>query len=332
MMPTTQPTQTPTATTFPARVEVVIVGGGPAGLQAALTLGRMHRDVLLVDSGDYRNAPAAHLHNFLTHDGTPPSEFRARARADLAAYSTVGVWEGTVSDIEGSAGQWSVQIDGAYAVQAGAIILATGMHDTLPATPGLSELWGGAVAACPFCHGHEFSGRPVGLLGVGPQTLHLVGMLSAIASTLTVLTDGSPAEADLADQLAGAGVDVVTGSVQRVEAGGLGAVAHLEDGSSVDLAGLFVTTTATQSAPFAEQLGLTMLPSGCIEVDEFGATNVPGVFAAGDLAHRGTLPGAMPSVLSAAAAGMVTAAGLAGQLGAQSLTARAESEGLATRD
>ncbi len=303
---------------------MVVVGGGPAGLQAALTLGRMHREVLLVDSGEYRNATAAHLHNFVTQDGTPPEEFRARARADLSAYSTVTLHQGRVTAIDGGAGDFSVAIDNEYAVRAAAVVLATGVRDSLPATPGLTALWGGVVAHCPYCHGHEFAGQPVGLLGLGPATQHLVGMLAPIAARLTVLTDGAEPDPELAAALAARGVAVRTHRVTEVSPSSLGAVVSLEDGTQEDLGGLFVSTTLSQSAPFAEDLGLRLLPSGCIEVDEFGATSVPGIYAAGDLAHRATLPMPMASVLVAAGAGQVTASGLNAQLASGALALSAE--------
>ncbi|MCK0111355.1 NAD(P)/FAD-dependent oxidoreductase [Ornithinimicrobium sp. F0845] len=294
----------------PAPVDVVIIGGGPAGLQAALTLGRMHRQVLLLDSGDYRNAAAGHLHNFVTLDGVPPAEFRARARADLAVYETVTIRSGRVTRIEGTVGQWSVRTEDEYVVHAAAIVLATGLRDTLPSTPGLASLWGDVVAHCPYCHGHEFAGQPVGLLGVGPSTLHLVDLMTPIASSLVVLADGETPEEEVLERLRTRGVEVRREAVTGVSPGRLGAEVSLEQGGSVEVGGLFVTTSLSQSAPFAEDLGLTVLPSGCIEVDEFGRTSRVGVYAAGDLAHRASLPMPMASVLGAASAGQVTAAGL----------------------
>lgn len=295
---------------LPASVDVVIIGGGPAGLQAALTLGRMHRGVLLVDSGDYRNAAASHLHNLVTLDGVPPAEFRARARADLAAYGTVTLHEDRVASVDGKRGAWSVHTEEGYAVRAAAVLLATGLRDTLPATPGLAQLWGDVVAHCPYCHGHEFAGRPVAVLGVGPSTLHLVDLMAPIASALVVLADGEDPEEELPAELRERGVELRRPVVTGVSPGRLGAEVSLADGGSLEVGGLFVSTTLSQAAPFAGQLGLGLLPSGCVEVDELGRTSVPGIYAAGDLAHRASLPMPLASVLVAAAAGQVAAGGL----------------------
>lgn len=157
-----------------------MVGCGPAGLQAALTLGRVHRDVVLVDAGEGRNAPSAHLHNLVTRDRTPPAEFRRLAREELAAYPPVSVRDGhavrvaTAEDADAEsaaaadAGR-AVDADGASGtadvveladgtrLAAPALVLATRVRDELPDVPGLAGLWGDRVAHCPFCHGHELA-------------------------------------------------------------------------------------------------------------------------------------------------------------------------------
>lgn len=307
----------------PETVDVVVIGGGPAGLQGALTLGRMHRRVLLIDSGEYRNAAADHLHNFATLDGVPPEHFRARARADLSAYETVTTISAVVTQIDGAVGQWTVRTDQGAAVHASAVLLATGLRDTLPDTPGLEALWGDVVAHCPYCHGHEFAGQPVGLLGVGPSTLHLIDLMTPVASTLVVLADGQVPEQEVLEGLRARGVELRPAEVSGVCPSSLGAEVSLADGDRVEVSGLFVSTTLTQSTPFAEQLGLTLLPSGCVEVDEFGRTSLPGIYAAGDLAHRASLPMPMASVLAAASAGQVTASGITVDLASGVLSAAA---------
>lgn len=270
--------------------DAVVVGGGPAGLQAALTLGRVHRRTLLLDSGHYRNDPAEHMHNFVTHDGTPPAEFRAAARKDLAAYDTVTVRDAAATSIEADGTGFLVAI-GDETVRARGIVLATGLRDTLPDKPGLAELFGDVVAHCPFCHGHEFGGRPVAVLG--DRLEHLRGIMGPVASSVTGLDEAA-----------------VTG----FERTGDGVRVRLADGSAEEFGGVFVTTTLSQAAPFAERLGLAMLPSGCVEVDAMGRTSVPGVHAAGDMAHVAALPMPMQAVLTAAASGQVAASSLVAYL------------------
>ena len=146
--------------------DIAVIGGGPAGLQAALTIGRVHRRVSLFDDGRYRNATVAHMHNVVTHDGTPPAQFRANGRAELAAYGTVQVREERVERVAvRHGGGFTLTTADGSELSAAAVVLATGLRDELPAVEGLDALWGDLVAACPFCHGHEAAGRRVGILG-----------------------------------------------------------------------------------------------------------------------------------------------------------------------
>jgi len=287
--------------------DVVVVGGGPAGLQAALTLGRMHRSVLMLDSGDYRNAAAPQMHNFVTHDGTPPAEFRAAGRTQLEAYDTVEVRDVRATEVSPNGEGWRVALAEADVVGARKILLATGLRDTLPDKPGLADLWGDVVAHCPYCHGHEFSGRHVAILGNAPQVAKLAMLVSRIASRITVLADGEEPDAATSKQLADAGIDVRAEPVTGVCRTPGGATVSFGSGPEEEVGGLFVTTGLAQSAPFAEQLRLEMLPSGCVRVDELGRTSRPGIYAAGDLAHPASLPMPLASVLNAAAAGLLAA-------------------------
>ncbi|WP_435748194.1 NAD(P)/FAD-dependent oxidoreductase [Nocardioides sp. SYSU DS0663] len=289
--------------------DVIVIGGGPAGLQAALTLGRVHRRVLLLDSGSYRNDPATHMHNFLGQDGTPPADLRAAARAELAAYDTVEVRDAAADRTATDGDGYAVTLADGSVARARGLVLATGVRDTLPDKPGLRDLWGTVVAHCPFCHGHEYAGRPVAVLGGGPAAGHLTRIMAPVASRLTVLADGAPVEADLPD-----GVAVRPEQVTGLCRSAAGATVTFSDGSTEEFAGLFVSTTLQQSAPFAEQLGLTRLPSGGVEVDVMGRTSLPRVHAAGDMAHVAALPMPMASVLAAAAAGQVAAGAMVAAL------------------
>lgn len=287
-----------------------MVGGGPAGLQAALTLGRVHRRTLLLDSGSYRNDPARHMHNVVTHDGTPPAEFRAAARKELATYDTVTVRDdaATAIGVDGLDGAgFRVEI-GDEVVRARGVVLATGVRDTLPDKPGLAELFGDVVAHCPFCHGHEFAGRHVGVLGAAGAA-HLPRLVGPIASRVTVFGDGEEVPAEPPE-----GVGLRPEPVTGVSRTATGARVSFASGPDEEVGGLFVTTRIEQAAPFAEQLGVRMLPSGCVEVDAMGRTSLSGVHAAGDMAHLAALPMPMASVMTAAASGQVAAASLVAHL------------------
>lgn len=262
-------------------LDAIVIGGGPAGLQAALTLGRMHRDVLLLDSGNYRNATVEHMQNLITHDGRDPAELRRLARKNIAAYDTVEVRDVAVDSARRAGDTFEVLL-GDEVLAARKIVLATGVRDALPDIPGIAEAWGREIAHCPYCHGHEFAGQRVAILGT-ERAEHLSALLGNIASELIVLDEDA---------------------VREVERTNFGLRITLDD-ETIGVSGMFVATQVTQSAPFAEQLGVDLYESGFVEIDAMGRTNVPGVYAAGDLAHISALPGPMPSVATAIAAGVI---------------------------
>jgi len=266
--------------------DVIVIGGGPAGLQAALTIGRMHRSVLLLDSGEYRNATVEHAHNLLTNDGRSPAELRRIARDELAAYGTVEARTSAVASVSGSLGAFEVTT--AEGVERGArLVLATGMRDELPPVPGLAGQWGRLVAQCPFCHGHEFAGRRVGILIDGEHAGMIERMLRPVVASAVIARP-----ADVA-------------SVAEVD-GGLELT--LADGSTERVAGVFTSATATQGAPFAADLGCGILPGGGVEIDAMGRTTVAGVYAGGDMAHVAAVPGPMVSLAAAIASGQLAGA------------------------
>lgn len=290
--------------------DAIVIGAGPAGLQAALTLGRMHRPTLLLDSGEYRNGTVLHMHNVVANDGTPPTEFRATARAQLAEYPDVELRDVGAQTVTGSDGGFVVRLADGETVETRHVILATGVADDLPDIPGLQDLWGTKAFSCPFCDGHEHAGRSIGILGPAPRADHLIGLLGRIVGDITVFPVEQPFAADETRTLEGLGVRVSAESVAAV-APEAADVRITTASTAHTVAGVFVASGSLRHrAPFADQLGLELLPSGSIEIDDFGRTSQPGVFAAGDLAHRASLPGPMASVLLASAAGQMAAVGV----------------------
>lgn len=290
--------------------DAIVIGAGPAGLQAALTLGRMHRPTLLLDSGEYRNGTVLHMHNIIANDGTPPAEFRATARAQLAEYSDIDVRDVGAQTVTGSEGSFVVRLADGETVETRHVILATGVADDLPDIPGLQDLWGTKAFSCPFCDGHEHAGRSIGILGPAPRADHLIGLLGRIVGDITVFPVEQPFSADETRTLEGLGVRVSAEPVAAV-APEAADVRITTASTAHTVAGVFVASGSLRHrAPFADQLGLELLPSGSIEIDDFGRTSQPGVFAAGDLAHRASLPGPMASVLLASAAGQMAAVGV----------------------
>jgi thioredoxin reductase len=234
--------------------DAIVIGGGPAGLAAALTLGRSRRRALLLDAGQGRNAPAAAVHNVLGHDGT-------------------------------------------------------GLRDELPAIDGLAALWGRSAFHCPYCHGFEVSGRRLAVLGAGPERVRLALQLTGFTGDLVLCADGEPLPRHLAEPLAAAGVAVRGEPVRRFEgAGGRLERIVLEGGAPLERDAVFIPTVLRQGSDLAERLGCALLPDGCVEVDELARTSVPGVYAAGDMAHRAALPRPFAAVSAAAASGALAGA------------------------
>lgn len=280
--------------------DVLVVGGGPAGLSAALTLGRARKRVLLADAGPRRNAAATHIHNFVTRDGTPPDEFRRIAREQLAQYPNVEVRDASVTSITGAKGAFHAEL-GSDAIDARRVLLAVGMVDEMLPIEGLRELWGRSIFQCPYCHGWEVRERAWGFLArdvQAPHTLMFATRLRAWTDDVTVFTNGADFADDVRAQLTAAGVKIVTTPVSRLVArdGSLEAVA-LAGGSTVACEALFVHPPQHQVA-LVGALDLALDEERYVRVDPMTReTSRPGVYAAGDLTTR--MQGAVLAAASA---------------------------------
>lgn len=308
--------------------DCIVVGGGAAGLSAALVLGRARRRTLVVDSGHPSNRVAEGIGGLLGHDGRPPAELYAAGRAELAAYPSVGVRTGEVVDGQRrdperddggpGAGPFVLTLGDGTTETTRRVLLATGMDYRRPDLPGIAERWGRSVFHCPFCHGWEVREQPLGVLDRGAAGTHRALLLSMWSDDITLYADG-PAELDPADadRLHRAGVTVeerhVTGL--RGPSPALRAVA-LDGGGERPCGGLLVPVTLHQRSPLAASLGVALAPAGPLAADAvqaagMGATSVPGVFVAGDAGEI------MPSVANAIAAGSSAAAGIVQSLMAE---------------
>lgn len=260
--------------------DVAIVGGGPAGLAAALVLGRMRRRVLLLDSDDPAHGVSDGVHGLFGHDGTPPFELRRTAQEQLRPYESVTVRKVGVEEAHQTPSGFSVTTTGTTS-EAGILLLATGMRYELPPIEGVAEVWARGAYHCPYCHGWEVRNRPLAAYGAGAA--HLALLLTSLSDDIVLLTDGnSDLDPDEAEQLRQAGVVIRDDPVARLEAeGGRLARVVFADGSTDDRTGLFFVPSFTPS-PLPAQLGCELDESGAIVIDEDGGTSVPGVFAAGD--------------------------------------------------
>jgi thioredoxin reductase len=275
--------------------DVAIVGGGPAGLAAALVLGRMRRRVLLLDADDPAHARSDGVHGFFAHDGIPPLELRRIGREQLRPYDTVTVRRVEVEHVSSTSDCFSVSAAGTTS-DAGVLLMCSGMRYEPPPLHGLAQLWSHGAYHCPYCHGWELRGRTLAVYGT--KAAHLALMLASLSDDIVLLTDGSSdLDPDEATLIRSAGVQIRDDAVDRVEARGdkLTRVVFA-DGSTDDRAGLFVVPTATPS-PLVAELGCDVEQSGEIVVDGDGRTSIPGLFAAGDTTND------RKAVVLAAAAG-----------------------------
>ena len=287
--------------------DAVILGGGPAGLQAALMLGRACRSVLLCDTGEPRNAPAPHSHGFFTRDGAPPRELLALGRADLRAYPRVELRDVAITGAELREGGFTVALATGEAVSARGLIIASGVRDQLPDTPGFREHWGRSVFACPYCHGWEVRGQPLAVYGQDAYAEHMVTLIRAWSDDVVLVSDGPLGwDAAARARLARLGVGVEEGVVVGLEgdADGLQRI-RFADGSSLARRALLYRPPFTPRSDIPTRLGAAFGDNGLpVATDPFYQTTVPGLYVVGDLAQMA------PSVLLAAASGSMAGAGL----------------------
>ena len=274
---------------MPADFDAVIVGGSFAGLAAATYLARARRRVCVVDAGQPRNRFAARSHGFLSRDGHAPAAILAEARQQLAAYDTVDFVAGQAIAAAGSDAGFSLGLADGVALRSRLLLLAFGLHDDLPALPGLAERWGQSVLHCPYCHGFEFAGRRLGVLYRTPMSVHQA-MLVAEWGPLTLFLNGHALTAEETAGLAARQISVEPAPVQQLCGGDDGSLAALllADGRMVAVEALFVAPQSRLASPLAEQLGCAIVESPLgpmIQTDTLRMTTIPGLFAAGDIAR-----------------------------------------------
>jgi thioredoxin reductase len=288
--------------------DVIVIGGGAAGLSAAVALGRSRRSVLVIDAGEPRNAPADGVHNFLSREGTPPGDLLVAGRAEVEQYGGA-IRSGRATGAERLDDAFAVSLEDCSRVTARRLVVTTGLVDELPEVEGVRERWGRDVLHCPYCHGWEVREQAVAAIGTGPGSVHQALLFGQLSDDVTFVTHGFDPDADARGMLAAAGVTVVEGPVHAVEVSddavsGL----RLSDGRLVPATAIVVSTYMRARSGVLTSLGIETVPhpSGLgehVAVDEMRQTSVPGVYAAGNVvdlsaqvmgaASAGTMAGAM---------------------------------------
>ena len=266
-----------------APYDAVIAGGGPAGLSAALVLGRATKRVLVVDDDRPANAVSHGVGGLLGHDRVKPADLRRTGREQLEQHPDVEVRHGAVADVEPAADGFDVTLTGAAPVRAHAIVLAHGLRYDPPPLPGIEALWGRSVFHCAFCDGWEVRDQPLAFHGSGPAAVRSALVLAGWSNDVVLCTDGAPDPGGAL--LEAAGVRVRTEPIARL-AGSDGRLRRIEftHGPAERRRALFVNTRRDQPNGLAAALGCELTEDGTIVTDADGRTNVRGVYAAGDAA------------------------------------------------
>jgi thioredoxin reductase len=304
--------------------DCVIVGGGAAGLSAALTLGRARRRALVIDAGGQSNLAASGVGGLLNHDRRPPADLYAHAREELAQYPTVVVSDEQVALVTGNLELgFTAELTDGTAHTARRVLLAGGMDYRYPDVRGAAERWGGGVFHCPFCHGWEVAGRPLAVLNPEPAGVHQALLLTAWSDRVTLLAGGTSdqasrvemSEADRA-RLAAAAITVEERGVVALHGPGAELeTVELSDGTHLECGGVLIVTTLHQRSNLAARLGVAFaapnpMTTEAVEIDMQHRTSVPGVYAAGDITVGP--PSVSRAIAQGALAGAMIVAGLTG--------------------
>jgi thioredoxin reductase len=289
-------------------LDVIVVGAGPAGLSAALVLGRARRNVLLTDSGTPRNQPVRATHGFLSRDGSDPADLRRIAREQIAQYPSVEIRDVTVQTARRDGTSIEVGLSDRTSFSARRLVLATSVVDELPDIDGLARYWGRGVFNCPYCDGWEQRDRPLAVLGTDTVNVLLALNLTRWSPDVALCTNGGTPDNESLRLLAGRNVAVRTEPLRAVEGNDTSLERVLfDDGPPLDRWAMFFHAPTRQRSDLAARLGCDFLDDGSVQVDDLGHTTVAGVSAIGDMARRPSMPVPGSLVVIAAAEGAVAA-------------------------
>lgn len=267
-----------------SKFDVIIVGAGPAGLSAALILGRCRRRVLICDSGKPRNARSHALHGFLTRDGIEPAEFLRIGREQLRMYETVELQDVKVTDAQRNREGFELTLNNGERVRSRKLLLATGVVDDIPKIEGIDEFYGRSVFHCPYCDGWELRDQPLAVYGRGENGVGLALELLFWSADLVLCTDG-PSEISPEDsqRLIQHNISVRDEKIERLD-GDDGVLERVRfvGGTEISVRAMFFSSDNRQASDLPQKLGCDFTDQGCVSTGEYETTNVPGLFVAGD--------------------------------------------------
>ncbi|ANY69197.1 pyridine nucleotide-disulfide oxidoreductase [Paenibacillus sp. BIHB 4019] len=299
-------------------MDVAIIGGGPAGLSAALVLGRARKSVIVIDEERPRNRVTKESHGFLTRDGIKPSEFRQIARQQISVYPTVLFENDTAIEVTGTDGEFIITTAKGLTFGAKKLLFAVGMKDLPLDMEGLTDVYGKSAFVCPYCDGWEMRDRKLVIITNGDRALHFAKTIAGWTSQYAICTDGPDEMTDeQREELKRHDIPVFASKIQRIEAenGNVQQVV-LEDGSIIACEGIFFVPKLAIGSNLPQALGCEMTEAGAVIVDDFGKTNVPGVYSAGDAASQ------KYQVVAAASMGSMAAVSINSELLGEAWSAR----------
>ena len=285
--------------------DVIVIGGGAAGLSAALVLSRARRKVLVVDAGSPRNAPAAHMHGYLSRDGMPPADLLAVGREEVRSYGGEIV-DGTVTDLVACGHGFTALLAAGRRISSRRVLVTTGLRDESPDIPGLRDRWARDVLHCPYCHGHEVRDRRLGVIGWTAGATRYAQIVRQWTNDLTYFTSPDILTAIERSQLLARGINVVEGVIDQLvvnEVDELRGV-QMRGGCVIGVDALFVPPRFIPNSAMLVGLGCDVDGDGWVTVDPTGRTSVPGVWAAGNIVDP------RAQVITAAGAGSASAIAL----------------------
>lgn len=290
--------------------DCIIVGGGPAGLNAALVLGRARKKVLVIDAEEARNRVTRHSHGFLTRDGITPHEFRRVAKEQIEAYPSVTFTTDTAVSASGAYGDFTITTDKGLAYHAKKVLLAVGKRDIRLPIEGLAEVYGKSAFVCPYCDGWELRDQKLVVIVSHDKALHMAKTLSGWTRDFTICTNGDEKmSTEDREQLIKHHIPVFDTPISEIKSiNGMVEGVRLADGTMIPCTGIFFAPELGIGSDIPQLLGCESAEDGTVVVDKFGKTSVPGVYSAGDSATQ------MYQLIMAASMGSMAAAGINSEL------------------